>query len=138
MAPPVDSVLEEDELDDEDVEDREDDDGLLSELELADVVELAVVLSSSLPRSRNRATPIAASTTTPATINAISVFLLPFGCCPPGPPGGAHCCPGCPYCGCPYGGCPGCWPYGGCPYGGCPGCWPYGGCPYGGCPGCWP
>jgi hypothetical protein len=74
-------ALEDSELDDEDddVEDLEDVDGLLAELELADVVEPAVVVSSS-PSSRNRATPIAASTTTPATISAISVFLLPFGC----------------------------------------------------------
>jgi hypothetical protein len=80
MPPPVEGALEDSELEDEDDEDREDVDGLLSELELADVVELAVVLASSSPSSRKRATAIAASTTTPATINAIRVFLLPFGC----------------------------------------------------------
>jgi len=86
------------EADEEDVE-RE-----LDELLRSDVVALAsllalvlepvaVVLPSSLPRSSHSATPTAASTTTPATTSAISVFLLPFDGCPPGPPGGAHCWP---------------------------------------------
>jgi hypothetical protein len=90
-VPPVGAELEE--LDDRELddEDRVVVDALELELELAEVVEPAVLLLSSLPSSRNNATPIAASTMTPATIRAMRVFLLPFGCCPPGPPGGAHC-----------------------------------------------
>jgi hypothetical protein len=81
LALELDEELDDDELDEElDDEDREVVDGLLELLELADVEELAVLLSSSFPRSRNSATPMAASTTTPATISAIRVFLFPFGC----------------------------------------------------------
>jgi len=71
------AVDDEEELDDD--VDRSDVDELVSALD-AEVEALAVVLSSSsFPRSRNSATPTAARMTTPATIRAISVFLLPFG-----------------------------------------------------------
>jgi hypothetical protein len=82
MLPPALVEELEDELDreDDDDEDRSDVVGLELELELALVEDEAVFASSSLPSSRNSATPIAASTTTPATIRAMSVFLLPFGC----------------------------------------------------------
>jgi hypothetical protein len=65
----------------EDDEDREvDEDEVVSALEVVDDdVLLAVVLSSSLPSRSHRATPMAARITTPATIRAIRVFLLPFG-----------------------------------------------------------
>jgi hypothetical protein len=89
-SPPVGEldVVEEVEVGlDELVDDRELDDVVASALELLVVASLAVVASSSLPRSSQRATPTAASTTTPATISAIRVFLLPFG---GGPPGGPH------------------------------------------------
>jgi hypothetical protein len=74
---------DDDELDEDDGRVLDDEDEELEELslvELAVVVELAVLVSSSLPSSRKRATPIAARTTTPATMSAIRVFLLPFGC----------------------------------------------------------
>jgi hypothetical protein len=50
-----------------------------SAVELLGLVELAVFESSLSPNSSHRATPTAASTTTPATMRAITVFLLPFG-----------------------------------------------------------
>src|SRR4051794_1362897 len=64
------------------------------------VVGSATVCGSSSDLSRKySATPIAARTTTPATISAISVFFCPFG----GGAPGAHCCPGWP--GWPYAAC---------------------------------
>jgi hypothetical protein len=76
-APPADELEELDEEPDDDEEEPA--------LVVAVVGELAVLVVLSLPSSRNRATPIAARTTTPAMIRAISVFLLPFGCWPPDP-----------------------------------------------------
>jgi hypothetical protein len=82
MFPPADDELEElEELDDRELVDgRSDVVGLLSLLDSAVVVGLAVVLSTPVSSRRNRATPMAASTTTPAMISAIRVLLLPFGC----------------------------------------------------------
>jgi hypothetical protein len=51
------------------------------------VVLLAVLVLWSRPRTRMSATHTAASTTTPATISAITVFLSYFGGWPPAPPG---------------------------------------------------
>jgi hypothetical protein len=81
FSPPVGAGLAEvEELDGrDDVLDEDLHDVVSSAVELLGLVELAVLESSLSPSSSHRATPTAASTTTPATMRAITVFLLPFG-----------------------------------------------------------